>query len=243
MESVVIQIGKLLWALTDLPIGPPKFVPLNWVINAMKLGTAPFVVLLMLYYNNFSVDAAVYLALHGSYGILWVAKDVMFGDPRWRHPVSLGGAVAAGLFLTLYWLPGYLLVSSPAYKPNAFLLFLALVSFNVGSFLMFSSDCQKYFTLRVRKGLITDGLFARTRNPNYLGEVLIYASFNIVSRHWQPWLVSAFAWGCMFYANMLQKDASISRYPEFAEYAKRSNMFFPKLSFGEAQKEVVKGSD
>ena len=29
---------------------------------------------------------------------------------------------------------------------------------------------QKYFVLRAKKGLITDGLFSRSRNPNYLGE-------------------------------------------------------------------------
>jgi steroid 5-alpha reductase family enzyme len=36
---------------------------------------------------------------------------------------------------------------------------------------------QKYFVLRARKGLITDGLFMLCRNPNYLGEMMIYGSF------------------------------------------------------------------
>ena len=36
---------------------------------------------------------------------------------------------------------------------------------------------QKYFVLRARRGLITDGLFSRCRNPNYLGEMMIYGSF------------------------------------------------------------------
>jgi len=35
---------------------------------------------LMYYYQNFSVGAYLQLALHGSYGIFWVMKDVMFPD-------------------------------------------------------------------------------------------------------------------------------------------------------------------
>jgi Protein of unknown function (DUF1295) len=46
------------------------------------------------------------------------------------------------------------------------------------------SDAQKFYILRERKGLIEDGLFTRTRNPNYLGEILIYVSFAIMSMHW-----------------------------------------------------------
>ena len=40
-----------------------------------------------------------------------------------------------------------------------------------------TADVQKYFVLRAKRGLITDGLFSRSRNPNYLGEMFIYGSF------------------------------------------------------------------
>ncbi len=43
--------------------------------------------------------------------------------------------------------------------------------------------------LKVRRGLITDGFFARTRNPNYLGEMMIYGSFAALSMHWIPSMV------------------------------------------------------
>jgi steroid 5-alpha reductase family enzyme len=80
--------------------------------------------------------------------------------------------------------------------------------------------------LQLRKGVVQDGLFARTRNPNYLGEVLIYAGFAVASWHWQPALVLA-GWFLYFARNMRQKDTSMSRYPEFAAYKDRTGIFLP----------------
>ena len=54
-----------------LPPGP-KFIPLNWLINIHKAGCWIFVLLMMIYFDNFSLGAWIYLVLHGSYGILWV---------------------------------------------------------------------------------------------------------------------------------------------------------------------------
>lgn len=62
------------WAdITDpersiLSVGP-KTIQMNYVINTQKGGTLFFMFFLMWYYNNYSLGAWVYLALHGSYGI------------------------------------------------------------------------------------------------------------------------------------------------------------------------------
>jgi protein-S-isoprenylcysteine O-methyltransferase Ste14 len=98
-------------------------------------------------------------------------------------------------------------------------------------FLHYVSDAQKFFVLQPRKGLIQDGLFARTRNPNYLGEVLIYGGFALASWHWVSALVLA---GCFLYfvRNMRRKDRSMSRHPEFAAYKDRTGMFLPSLGMG-----------
>jgi steroid 5-alpha reductase family enzyme len=37
---------------------------------------------------------------------------------------------------------------------------------------MIAADAQKYFTLRVQRGLITSGMFRYIRHPNYLGEMM-----------------------------------------------------------------------
>ena len=48
-----------------------------------------------------------------------------------------------------------------------------LISFYIiGVFLHFTSDMQKYISLKLNPGnLITEELFARSRNTNYLGEL------------------------------------------------------------------------
>ena len=42
-------------------------------------------------------------------------------------------------------------------------------------------DAQKYYTLQYKKGLIMDGMYKYIRSPNYLGEVLIYSSYALLS--------------------------------------------------------------
>jgi hypothetical protein len=61
-----------------LSVGP-KLVPLNYLINVQKGGTIFLMFFLMCYYNNFSLGAWVYLALHGSYGILFLMIKVLCG--------------------------------------------------------------------------------------------------------------------------------------------------------------------
>jgi steroid 5-alpha reductase family enzyme len=92
--------------------------------------------------------------------------------------------------------------------------------------------------LQLRKGLIEDGLFARTRNPNYLGEVLIYGGFVLASWHWQPFVVLA-GWFLYFVRNMRRKDESMSRNPEFAASKDRTGMFLPSLGIRSTRSALV----
>ena len=77
--------------------------------------------------------------------------------------------------------------------------------------------------------MITEGFLARSRNPNYLGEVLIYLSFAILAQHWIPFLILGFFVATIFIPNMLKKDKSLSRYPEFESYKARSGLLLPRL--------------
>ena len=50
------------------------------LINLHKFLTFAFVIGLMLVYQNFTLAPWVYLALHGTYGIMWLIKDRLYPD-------------------------------------------------------------------------------------------------------------------------------------------------------------------
>jgi steroid 5-alpha reductase family enzyme len=201
---------------------------LRHVINLHKGTTALVIGALMLAYGNGSLGAWVYLALHGTYGMLWLLKERIFPDRQWQQPIGWVGAVVMFLVLALYWLAPFLLISSGAVPPMP-LVALAIVLNLLGVFLHFGSDAQKHFVLKLQPGLIDAGFFAHSRNTNYLGELLTYLSFALLAMHWLPYAVLAgFGFG-VFLPNMRKKDASLSRYPGFAAYRERSGLLLPKL--------------
>ncbi|MEY3866706.1 MAG: hypothetical protein RLZZ338_597 [Cyanobacteriota bacterium] len=208
------------------------------VVNLHK-GSTFFVVLgLMFAYQNFTLGPWVYLALHGTYGFLWLLKDRLYPDKQWEEEISLGMGVFGFMVVNLYWIAPFLLISSGVVPPLP--LVAVAIGLNIfGVFLHYVSDAQKYYTLKYHSGLITEGLFARCRNTNYLGEILIYSAFALLTEHWLPWLILAGFIGLLFFPNMQKKEKSLSRYPEFAEYKSQSGLLFPRL-FGSS---TVKESD
>jgi steroid 5-alpha reductase family enzyme len=197
-------------------------------INLHKGMTALVVIGLMFAYQNFTLGPWVYLSLHGTYGLLWLLKDRIYPDKQWEQEVSIGMGIFAFGFLLLYWVAPFILISSGT-VPSLPLVAVAIFLNILGVFLHYTSDAQKYYTLKYRSGLITEGLFARCRNTNYLGEICIYFSFALLAQHWLPFLILAGFTVGIFIPNMLKKDQSLSRYPEFAEYKAQSGLLLPQL--------------
>jgi protein-S-isoprenylcysteine O-methyltransferase Ste14 len=199
------------------------------VIDFHKALVIPVVLALMWYYHNGSTDAFVYLGMHGSYSLLWLVKQRTYRDVRFDQRVHpLVGILFIFLPLAGYYVAPYLLISRYITVPPA-LVGLSVFMFTFGIFLHFVSDAQKFYTLQLRKGLIREGLFSRMRNPNYLGEILIYLGYATMSMHWLPFLIlSGWVFG-FFVRNMLAKDRSLSRHPGFEDYRKSSGLLFPKL--------------
>ena len=60
--------------------------------------------------------------------------------------------------------------------------------------------------------------------------MMLYGSFAVVAGHWAPWLVLAWVWTALFLPNMLKKERSMSRYPEWAAYKARRSISVSSFS-------------
>ena len=220
---------------TEDLLGGPKEIKMAWPINLHKFSTVLVVAGLMLWFDNFSTAAWIYLALHGTYGFCWLLKHLAFRDPVWETRVTFGGATVVFLLLLTYWVAPYLLISNalgPNYPvPPDWLLALCICLHTLGVVIMMVSDGQKAHTLKYRSGLISEGMYKHVRHPNYLGEMMIYGSYALLVQHWIPWVILAYWWIFVFLVNMLKIEASLSRYPEWKAYKTRSGMLLPKLFY------------
>jgi protein-S-isoprenylcysteine O-methyltransferase Ste14 len=225
-----VQMDRMTrWLSRDF-LGGPKLVKFAWVINFQKGATALWVLALMAIYQHSSVAAWVYLGLHGTYGICWLLKDRVFPDPNWEEKITFGGAVNAVLFvLGPYWLIPWILIAGYSQGASLPFLCIAIALHTLGIAIMMTADAQKFFTLRLQRGLITSGMFRHIRHPNYLGEMMIYGSYALVVWHWFPVVLLLFVWSCVFLTNMKLKEASMSRYPEWDAYVRRTGMVLPRL--------------
>jgi len=202
---------------------------LNQIINLHK-GLTPFVVIgLMAIYDNFSTPAWIYLSLHGTYGMLWLLKEKLFPDPYFKDEIGILTSITGFIFLGSYWVAPFLLISSQKLVPN-FIIAGCLSIYIFGIFLHFASDSQKYFTLKLKRELITEGFFKYSRNTNYLGEILIYLSFAILSMHLIPFIILLLFFTIVFLPRMIKKDKSLKRYEGFDEYKNRSGLILPKFN-------------
>lgn len=199
-------------------------------IDSHKVATAAAILFLMFWTDNWSnLTAWVYFGLHGAYGVLWMLKSRIFGDRQWNRSTNLAYGMVIWIALTGYWSAPYLILTTDFEAP-AWFIGIAVFCYSIGVFLHFTADMQKHVQLSLQPGkLITNGIWSRTRNPNYLGELLIYAGFTSLAWHWFPvvWLSAMIA--AVWIPNMIKKDRSLSRYDEFDAYKKRSGLILPSL--------------
>lgn len=234
MADFFATINKVNHYLSHDLFGGPRILRFNWVINFQKGMTLFWVLGLMLYYENYSAQAWVYLALHGSYGMIWILKDLSFPDDRWQVDITLGGGLTAIVaVLGPYWVAPYLLISPVLGETHAganwIWMTISIIVYALGFMIMVTADAQKYFTLKHQKGLISTGMFRIIRHPNYLGEMMIYSAFALLVWHWIPWAILAWVWLGYFSINIVMKERSMSRYPEWTAYKKRTYYLIPYI--------------
>ena len=206
----------------------------KYFIDFHKGITSLYILFLINWYSAYdNLTIWVYLGLHGTYGILWILKSMIFTDKSWETKTGLlyGLFILAGL--SLYWVSPWIIVSGYFNHGDMvivplWLISLCLFSFGIGVFFHFSADMQKYTALKLNpENLVVDGLFSRVRNMNYFGELLIYISFALLSMHWTPITILFIFIMIVWVPNMIKKDKSLSKYKEFDDYRNKTRMFFP----------------
>ena len=138
--------------------------------------------------NNISIY--VYLALHGTYGILWILKSQIFPDKQWELKCSIWYGLLIWFGLSLYWIAPYIIIThnipNGIIPPNWYIA-MCISMYIFGVFFHFTSDMQKFIQLKYHSNnLITDTMFSKIRNINYLCELLIYLGFSLLAMHWAP---------------------------------------------------------
>ncbi len=140
-------------------LGGPRPWKLAWVINLQKAGTFPMLALMMWYYSSrtpaaTSAVAWMYLALHGSYGLVWLLKDFAFPDPNWQRRATVASGLYTFAGLVLYWSFGWLLISGsvvPDYPlPEKQWFALCVTLCILGCALMIAADAQSTATCATR---------------------------------------------------------------------------------------------
>jgi protein-S-isoprenylcysteine O-methyltransferase Ste14 len=86
--------------------------------------------------------------------------------------------------------------------------------------------------LRKHKQLAISGPYAFTRNPLYLGSVLLAAGFSVASHSWISTLLLAFYLAIFYPVVIRREEAELKTLygAAFVEYASRVPAFWPRLS-------------
>lgn len=131
-----------------IKIGGPKIIPLRYIINAFKGLTFLWVIFLMLYFQNFSKGMYVYLFMHGTYGFLWIYKDLNFPDASMKPKSTLVSNILLTTLLFIYWMiPVPLAAGFGVSDPPLIRIALEMILYFGGLYLMLRSDYQKAKTL------------------------------------------------------------------------------------------------
>lgn len=199
------------------------------IINLHK-ALCPFVcILFMAVYNNWSLPAVLYTVMHSCYAISWLIMDIYFPPKNFHNTGTTQELIGLWISLTTYWVHP-LIVCSTVTIPNTLTCACALVSYIFGLFCTFVASAQLYYTLGNidKPRLIDEGLFTYSRNPTYVGEVLIYSGFALMGHgNIKPWIVNLLFWTTLFRQSATKKDKSLSRHQGWDQYVKRSGQFFP----------------
>jgi len=238
----VSQTDKL-WSITP--------VIYAWVIAA-KCDMDPRTVLMSVCATIWGVRLTYNFSRHGGYSWkFWTGHE----DYRWaivRQKPELQGALRWKLFhlgfICVYQHTLLLLIALPILLCAGTPLTVAdwlLAAIFVGLVILETAADQQQWNYQAAKksgargapyerGFIAEGLFARARHPNYFAEQsiwLVFFAFSVVATGQLNWtLAGALLLMLLFQGSAkLKETICASKYPEYADYVKRTPRFLPKL--------------
>jgi protein-S-isoprenylcysteine O-methyltransferase Ste14 len=147
----------------------------------------------------------------------------------------------AGLFFTYrsYTPIPFLLLMLIFEKPNPVSFALGLVMVILGESIRFWGVCWAGSETRTTGGvggtyLVISGPFAHTRNPLYVGNILMYCGFGVMSYALFPYLlIVAFLFFALQYHLIVSEEEEYLRNTykdEYAEYTRRVPRFIPRFT-------------
>ena len=208
----------------------PKIFPVHIIVNLQKSLTIIIMYLLMIYFNNYSKGAYIYLSLHGSYGLLWLLKDMTFPDKSMHVKTSFLPACALITLLLLYWGIGFqMMYGLGIQEPSNGRIFSCFFIYSFGLIFMLCTDLQKYLILQYKSGLIDHSFLAKNRNTNYLGEIMIYFSFALIVGRYECFILLIFVWTTFFTGRIYIKEKSLQKKDGYAKYKNNSFIFLFKF--------------
>lgn len=96
--------------------------------------------------------------------------------------------------------------------------------------------------IRKNETLATSGLYAYTRNPLYLGSIVIAGGFALAARSWVVAVVLLVMF-LVIYLPVIRGEENFlrSRFPEFAEYERRVPRLVPRIGKAFSEQEATDG--
>jgi protein-S-isoprenylcysteine O-methyltransferase Ste14 len=211
-------------------LGGPKLIKANTIIRIQGYTQCLFGLWALIYVQSLSAPIIAMFVMLFAHEIMWQMKIQFFPDRSWEKKATPSSIVVWIFYLLALWtLPFYLIlgVVHPEYPlPTTYWTILCGTLFCLGLILNVASDAHKNLILLDRDGLISNGLFGLVRQPNYLGQILMYVAMLLLDLHWVPTL----AFGIFLFiaiVNIQVKEASIKRHKGWADYSRNTKMIIP----------------
>lgn len=200
-------------------------------INVAKVLTIVCLVAFALIFGIHDQRQVIYLCLHISYCLWWLAEQWFYPARRQQIFNELVGGTFGFIFIllfigVLYALPGYLAFTNPT-PLSMRAVAIALPLFTFGSLINASADVQKLTAKQYGATLVRDGIWRFSRHINYFGDLLRYLSFSIVAGSIWAYLVPGTV-AVLYLQRISEKEQTMSaKYQEYAEYQQSSTRLIP----------------